>query len=254
MGMTTFVRVFLVLGWGGWALAQPGPRPGAAALVRKPASLSLQAGPTLLAGDLKDRRSDWMAGVQLTVPFTAAFGAALSVNGGQLRAEQEAFYRSRSECRFGQVAALALLDVLQIRRNPDRLAECQLYGGLGLVYFRAFAYDLATQRLQRLTNNENSRRTRDGVRTRGQPGSRYTRELTLPVGVRISSPLSRQVSVFGDVQYTFVRTDKLDATLDNNNRTLADGAAQTEQALYHNNSRDAFVALSVGVLYYFGSR
>ncbi|WP_266366186.1 hypothetical protein [Tellurirhabdus rosea] len=220
----------------------------------KPASVSVRVGPTLLFGDLKESRSAWTAGAQLTLPVSRMLSVGLAGDLGRLRGEESAFYHARSDCRFGQGTLVGMLDLLQLGKEKARLSEFNLYGGVGLILFNAKAYDLTTDQLLRLTNNENSFRSRDGIEQRGRRGIRNTHELSVPVGVRFSSPLSRRLSVTGDIRYTFVRTDKLDATLDNNNLTLKDGRAQTEQILYSQNTHDRFGALSVGVVYYFGER
>ena len=124
-----------------------------------------------------------------------------------------------------------------------------------MLFFSAEARNLTTGKLQRVTNNAQSHRSRDGIHARGQGGIKRTHELAWPVGLRAATALSRQVSVFGDIRLNLVRTDKLDATLDDNKGVMETGTpAYTEGNHYGNNSRDKWAYLSVGLCFYFGER
>jgi|GEM_PF-6845993 len=242
----------LLLGLLVLALAAHGQRPERT--TDQPASLLLRTGPALLYGDLNELRTSPSLGLGLNVPLNRWFGMELLLDAGLLRASQRDFYQSGSEARFGQSALAVSADLLALFSREGEPTALTVYGGAGLIYFNARASHLTTGALQRLTNNANSYRTRDGIRTRGRPGRRNTHELVLPLGIRLSTLLSSRLAVMGDLRYQFVRTDKLDATLDGNNQTLEAGKAQTEGNHYGRNSQDRWAALSVGFVYYFGNK
>ncbi|GAB3275619.1 hypothetical protein GCM10027347_49030 [Larkinella harenae] len=221
----------------------------------QPASLAIRVGLAQLYGDLKDQVSRPFGGATLIVPVTKIISVEVPVDFGELQAEQEEFYHSFAKAQFVQGAVAASADVLQLFKSNLRLVEIRPYAGGGLLFFRAQAYDLKTGQLQRLTNNENSHRTRDGIETRGKPGIKRTHELVWLVGLRGSTALSRRMSVFGDVRFNLVRTDKLDATLDNNNGVIQPGSpAFTEGNHYKTNSHDKWGYVAVGINMYFGER
>ncbi|MGV3561401.1 hypothetical protein [Larkinella arboricola] len=221
----------------------------------QPASFVIRGGLTQLFGDLKDLQSTPFLGASLTVPITNILAVEVPVDYGTLKAQQDEFYHSASSARFTQVALAASVDVLPWFRQEQRLVEVRPYVGTGLLFFRAEAHNLTTGALQRLTNNQNSRRTRDGIETRGKAGIRNTHELVWLTGIRVATALSRQMSVFGDIRFNFVRTDKLDATLDGNNQIMKPGSlAYTEGNHYGKNTTDKWGYMAVGLTFYFGER
>lgn len=235
----------------GWAQ----PKPAKPLPQSPPASLAFRAGFNRLYGDLEEQRATPFWGASLLIPVTKTVTLEFPVDVGTLRAQQDDFYHSTSKARFIQAALVGSVDVMNWLKPGNHLVEVSPYAGAGLIFFRAEAYDLTTGKLQRLTNNENSHRTRDGIETRGKPGIKRTHELVWPVGLRIATALSRRASVFGDVRYNLVRSDKLDATLDNNNQVIQPGTpAFTEGNHYGKNSQDKWGCATVGVNFYFGER
>lgn len=221
----------------------------------QPASIAIRGGLTQLFGDLKELQSTPFLGASLIIPITNTVAVEVPVDYGTLKAQQNDFYHSASTARFIQAVLTASVDVLQVVRKEPRLVEVRPYAGAGLVFFRAEAHDLTTGALQRLTNNQNSHRSRDGVEPRGKAGIRNTHEFVWLTGIRVATALSRQVSVFGDIRFNFVRTDKLDATLDGNNQVMMPGSlAYTEGNHYGKNSADKWGYAAVGLTFYFGER
>ncbi|GAB3339080.1 hypothetical protein GCM10027299_51730 [Larkinella ripae] len=220
-----------------------------------PASLAIRAGLTQLFGDLNDQVSTPFAGASLMIPITKTVSVELPVDVGMLQAQQDEFYHSASKARFIQGAVVGSVNLVEWFRKDNKLVEIRPYAGAGLLFFRAEALDLITGKLQRLTNNENSHRTRDGIETRGKPGVKRTHELVGVLGLRGSTALARRISVFGDVRFNLVRTDKLDATLDNNNQVMQPGTpAFTEGNHYGKNTHDKWGYAAVGLNFYFGER
>ena len=220
-----------------------------------PASVSLRVGVTHLSGDLSERRIRQAFGASLTVPLNRFLLVDLTADMGALEAWQETFFHSQSRASFIQATLNGAVDWLRLFHLKNQSTSLQTGVGVGLIFFNAQAYDLRTGKLQRLTNNENSHRTRDGIRTRGGPGVRRTHELAVPLSLRGATALSRQIDVFGEIRYTFTRTDKLDATLDGNNGVMLPGtSAFTEGNHFDQNSQDRWLFLAVGLSYYFGKR
>ena len=221
----------------------------------QPASFAIRGGLTQLVGDLKDLQSTPFLGASLIVPITSTVAVEVPVDYGTLKSQQDEFYHSASSARFIQAALATSVDVLQLFRQEQRLVEVRPYVGTGLLFFRAETHDLTTGALQRLTNNQNSHRSRDGIEPRGKAGIKNTHELVWLTGIRVATALSRQMSVFGDIRFNFVRTDKLDATLDGNNQTMSPGSlAFTEGNHYGKNTYDKWGYAAVGFNFYFGER
>ncbi|MFC5408444.1 hypothetical protein ACFPMF_03935 [Larkinella bovis] len=220
-----------------------------------PASFAIRLGFTQLYGDLKEQSFSPFGGVTLMVPVTNTISVEIPADFGLLRAQQEEFYHSSAKTRFKQVAAAASVNVLEWFKQDQKRYELRPYAGAGLLFFQAEAFDLITGKLQRQTNNQNSHRSRDGIEARGKPGIKNTHELVWVTGLRGSTALSRRMSVFADVRFNLVRTDKLDATLDNNNQVMqASGPAFTEGNHYRTNNHDKWGYVAGGINFYFGER
>ncbi|GAB3901669.1 hypothetical protein GCM10028803_26760 [Larkinella knui] len=221
----------------------------------QPASFAIRTGLTQLFGDLKDPVSTPFAGASLMLPITKTVTIELPVDFGTLQSQQDDFYHSGAKTRFIQVAATASANVLEWVKQEHKLVEIRPYAGAGLLFFRAEAFDLTTGKLQRVTNNQGSHRSRDGIEARGKAGVKRTHELVWVLGIRGATALSRRISVFGDIRFNLVRTDKLDATLDDNNQVMqATGPAYTEGNHYGKNTSDKWGFASVGLNFYFGER
>lgn len=221
----------------------------------QPASFAIRAGLTHLYGDLKDPLSTPYVGASFIMPITRTVAVELPVDVGTLQAQQDEFYHSTAKTRFVQVAAVASVNVLEWFKERQKLVEIRPYAGMGLLFFRAEAFDMTTGKLQRQTNNGGSHRSRDGIEARGKAGVKRTHELVYVFGIRGSTALSRRMSVFGDIRFNIVRTDKLDATLDDINNVLVPGGPVfTEGNHYGKNSNDKWGYAAVGLNFYFGER
>ncbi len=221
-----------------------------------PASVSIRLGASQLYGDLRFPRADLSAGMHLSLPFTHVIAAELLLDVGRLRAEQEVFYNSRAQTLFGQVALAGSINLLRLFSNEPQRSSLTVYGGMGLIFFDAKAYNLQTDKLQRFSNDELSYHSSNGVTTHGSQGVTFTRERAYPIGLRFMKPLGRQVSVFGDLRFTFVNTDKLDATVDGDNTAYA---GVTGSGFIYGNpqgsqNKDKWGALSIGLTYFFGQQ
>ncbi|RCR66314.1 hypothetical protein [Larkinella punicea] len=233
--------------------AQPKSTPPKTA--SQPASFAVRAGFNQLYGDLKDPLSTPFAGASLLVPITKTVAVELPFDVGTLQSQQDDYYHSSAKTRFIQVAGAVSVDILEWFKQGQKLVELRPYGGAGLVFFRAEAIDLTTGTVQRVTNNAGSHRSRDGIEARGKAGVKRTHELVWLVGLRGATALSRRMSIFGDVRLNLVRTDKLDATLDDNNQVMqTTGPAFTEGNHYGKNSPDKWGFVTVGLNFYFGER
>jgi outer membrane protein W len=205
----------------------------------QPASFAIRLGATRLFGDLKDPEATPIVGISLMMPLTKTVTVELPVDFGTLKSQQDEFYHSVAKTKFRQVAAIASIEVLDWFNQKQTLFELRPYAGAGLLFFRSEAFDLKTGKLQRTTNNQNSHRSRDGIEAKGKAGIKMTHELAWVMGLRGSTAVSRRMSIFGDIRFNLVRSDKLDATLDNNNQIMqANGPAFTEGNHYGKNSND----------------
>ena len=221
----------------------------------QPASLAVRVGMTHLYGDLKDPLMTPFVGASLIIPITKTVTVELPVDRGNLQAQQDEFYHSSAKTRFIQVAATASVNVLEWFKAGEKRIEIRPYAGAGLLFFRAEAFDLKTGALQRVTNNQGSHRSRDGIEARGKSGVNRTHERVWVMGIRGSTALSRRMSIFGDVRFNLAHTDKLDATLDDNNQIMQpNGPVFTEGNHYGENNNDKWGYASIGLNFYFGER
>ncbi|MGA0558569.1 hypothetical protein ACO2Q8_18050 [Larkinella sp. VNQ87] len=220
-----------------------------------PASFAIRGGFTKLFGDLNEPLTGGFGGALLILPVYKTVSIETPVETGTLLAQQKEYYNSSAKTRFIQAALTASVDVLDWFKEERSLHEIRPYVGAGLLFFRAEARDLTTGRVQRVTNNQGSHRSRDGIEARGKAGVKRTHELVYVLGLRGSTALARRVSIFCDVRFNIVRTDKLDATLDNNNGVMqATGPAFTEGNHYGTNSHDKWGYIAGGLNFYFGER
>lgn len=238
--------------------------------------VGLNVGINQVYADLSSPNLGFSTGINASYPLSSVVAVTLMGDLGSLGAQQADFYQSKSTASYAQGAVGGTINLSRLfgstsdqdsigRSMPaNKLGDYQhrrttpkgnfeFYIGMGLMAFNATASSLTTGRVQRFTNGAGSHRTQtDEVTAKGGGGVTNTREFVLPFGLRYNRQLSQKMSLYADLRYTFVDSDKLDATIENNNSTIdtPNGGDIFGEASIRT-SRDRWVSLSIGLSYRF---
>lgn len=153
-------------------------------------------------------------GLSFNKQLTHLLGFSANFNTGTLRGSKQALYNAymRSDYLMGTITAQVNLKSLLLGTRKLKRWKWDVYGGTGLMWFDTRVYDLNTDRLIRYSND----RLDYSSVTQGEwegDGSRYTREVVVPVGTAIHYELTPRLDLGLDVMYNFVNTEKLDMTV-----------------------------------------
>ncbi|MCF0062000.1 hypothetical protein MUK70_22420 [Dyadobacter chenwenxiniae] len=182
----------------------------------QPFTLSVKAGLTQFFGELGDQDMRGVSGVSMGRAFNKNISLHLDYYSGKLGGQKPAFFNSWFVNAYNSVEAIIKWNVTeQFNHFEPGNASFSIYGGLGIIYFNANAYDMDDNQLLRFTNSKLSARNPHFLRW-GQPKSlaniRKTREGLLPLGTSLDYKMLKHWKVGIDYRFYFVRTDKLDAT------------------------------------------
>ncbi|MBO0934999.1 hypothetical protein J2I47_00430 [Fibrella sp. HMF5335] len=238
--------------------------------------IGLNLGLTQLYGDLSTPNFGFGAGLNASYPISSVVAVTLLGDVGSLGAQQSDYYNSKASASYIQGAVGGTFNLTRLiagkprqittsptngQLSPDNFdtnrdhrntkSNIDFYIGVGLIAFDATASSLTTGKLQRYTNGSGSHKTQsDNVTARGDAGTTATREFVVPLGLRYNRMLSTALSIYADLRYNFVASDKLDATRENDNSTIdmpLGGAIYGKTVLSTN--RDKWASLSVGIMY-----
>lgn len=218
--------------------------------VLSPYSIAVRGGLTQFFGELNQQDMKFMAGLSLIQEVTPTFSMGLDFTAGKLGGQKTEFFNSYFINEFNSVELLARWNLTEqfSRYANDNKISLGVYGGLGILYFSAEAYDLTTNQRVRFTNSPVSGRTPLFLRwgnPSGKPGISKTHERTIPLGLTLSYQLPRNWQVGLDYRFYFARNDKLDAT---SGRRLIN---PEESDSYSDTPMDKFSFLSVTLTHRF---
>lgn len=210
-----------------------------------PYSITLRGGLTQFFGELNTQDMRFMGSASINAHVLPAFTMGLNYTRGQIGGEKEEFYNSYFLNKFSVLSLIGHWDLTeQFSNYVDDKLHIGVYGGIGMMYFSANAYDLTTNELVRFTNSDVSGRTPLFLRygsPKGRPGVDKTHERTVPLGITLNYQINRSWQIGLDYRFHFARNDKLDAT---SGRSLAN----PEEALtYSDTPNDKFSFLSLAL-------
>ncbi|MEZ0482973.1 hypothetical protein [Fibrella aquatica] len=222
-------------------------------------TIGINAGINQLYGDLSSPVVRPAFGLSIAYPLSRVVGLTLLGDLGTLRAQQAPFYNSVAKASYTQAALGGSVNLTRLFQSDEKRKQIfstnalSFYLALGLIFFDATAYSLTNGQIQRYTNGAGSHRTKaDDITATGKSGIASTHELVIPVGLRYSKWLTTNLSLYGDLRYNVFNTDKLDATIDNDNTTVSTpGGGDIYGRPASRNSRDAWASLSIGIAYRF---
>lgn len=185
--------------------------------VLSPYSIAVRGGLTQYFGELNAQDMKFMVGASLIRQVNPAFAMSLDFTAGKLGGEKREFFNSYFVNEFNSIELLARWNLTQqFKRYADKSPfHVGVYGGLGIMYFSANAFDLDTDQKVRFTNSDVSSHTPLFLRwgdSQGSVGISKTHERTIPVGLTLNYQLSENWHAGLDYRFYFARTDKLDAT------------------------------------------
>jgi hypothetical protein len=215
----------------------------------RPFSVTIRGGLTQFFGELNKQDMLGMAGISVGQAFNKQVALHLDYTAGKLGGEQTAFFNSYFINEYNTLELTAKWDLTeQFSSLEPGPVHFRLYGGVGLIYFSANAFDLDNDKLLRFTNSNLSARNPLFLRwgpPHGPTGIKKTREGMLPLGTSLDYELLRNWRVGIDYRFYFVRTDKMDAT---SGRRLIN---PEEGESYSDTPNDKFSFLSVFLTYHF---
>ena len=222
--------------------------------------VGLTLGLTQLYGDLSTPNLGFGAGLNVSYPLGSVVAVTFLGDVGSLGAQQSDYFNSKATASYTQGAIGGTFNLTRLfAYKSNQIAggqaksNLEFYIAIGMISFDASANSLTTGKLQRTTNSSGSHHTEsDNVTAKGAAGIGSTHEVAVPLGLRYNRSLTTSLSVYVDLRYNFVATDKLDATRENDNSTIdtPGGGAIFGKAVL-NTSRDKWASLSIGLSYRF---
>jgi len=215
-------------------------------------SFKTYGGLTQFYGELNEQDMQGMLGINLSRDINQKVSFSLGYTIGRLGGENGDFFKSYFVTKYNTTEFLAKWNVTEQFRGRKR-GDCDfsIYGGVGLMVFRANAFDLDTDELVRFTNSVQSARNPLFLKwgtPKGPAGIRNTREGILPVGMALDYELLERWQIGLDCRFYFVRTDKADAT---SGLRLINPEESTS---YSDTPNDKFSLLAVSITHRFGKR
>lgn len=215
-----------------------------------PYSLTVRGGLTQFFGELNSQDMKFMVGASLRNQYTPAFAMSLDFTAGKLGGDKLDFFNSYFVTEYNTIELLAHWDLTEQfnRSNDSKNMHLGVYGGLGMIYFSANAFDLNTNQLVRFSNSEVSGRNPLFLRwgnPKGPLGVQRTHERLIPLGIEFNYALTRTLQLGLDYRFNFVRNDKLDAT---SGRRLIN---PEESNSYSDTPNDKFSFLTATITYRF---
>ncbi len=181
-----------------------------------PYSVTIRGGLTQFFGELNEQDMQSMVGISLNRRVQRAFTMSLDYTAGKVGGQKTDFFNSYFINEYNTLDLLAKWDLTeQFGQYDNARLHFSVYGGLGLMFFSAEAYDLTTNERVRFTNSDLSGRNPLFLRwgnPRGRLGISKTNERTVPVGFNLNYQLARAWRLGLDYRFYFVRSDKVDAT------------------------------------------
>jgi hypothetical protein len=181
-----------------------------------PASLSFKTGLTQFFGELNEQDMRGFSGVSIGKACNKNISLHLTYSKGKQGGQKTAFFNSWFVNEYNTLEVIAKWNLTeQLSHLEPDLVSFSIYGGLGLIHFRANAFNLDDNQLLRFTNSPLSARNPHFLRW-GRPKNRAqikkTREGILPLGTSLDCKMLKHWKVGLDYCFYFARTDKLDAT------------------------------------------
>jgi hypothetical protein len=192
-------------------------------------------------------------GISLEKGISEKVNLGLEILGGNLNGSEDYPYSSRFENDFFQTHLSGIANISRIISDTyqQKNIEFRVYGGIGLVWFHTNVYDLKSGSFLRTTADGTTRHTtlfqQSGAGV-GEQGIFYTRELVIPIGIRLDGRLDGRITYTVSLGYNWVYNDKFDATTSYN---LSNPFIIGGENSYSNTANDGWINLSVGLKYKF---
>jgi hypothetical protein len=209
----------------------------------------LKGGLTQFFGELNEQDMRSSFGIGLDRNINKSISLSLNYTAGKVGGQKVELFNSYFINEYNTVEILTKWNLTeQFGSSKSNLCNISIYGGLGLMFFSANAYDVTTGKLLRFSNSELSKRNQIFLRwgnPGGKSGIRKTRERVIPIGTSVDYLVSEKWILGMDYRFYFIRTDKADAT---SGQRLVN---PEEQDSYSDTPNDKFSVLSVSLIHYF---
>lgn len=214
-----------------------------------PYSLTLRGGLTQFFGELNQQDMKGALGIGFERTITKKFSLSLDYTTGKIGGQKLELFNSYFINEYNTAEFIVKWNLTeQFTPQKSDLININIYGGLGLMFFSADAYDITTNKLLRFSNSESSKRNQLFLRwgnPGGHAGIKKTRERIVPIGTSIDCYVSAKWKIGLDYRFYFIRSDKADAT--SGQRLINPEEADS----YSNTQNDKFSLLSVSLTHCF---
>mgnify|MGYP001810464093 CR=1 FL=1 len=165
--------------------------------------------------DSQPERGTWHGGIMLKRSLSPIVGLRADVGMGTLNGTKRRVYFSYFRADYQQATVSATLNLVRLWSGTSALSRwnAELYGGIGLVRFRATAYQLGTGKILRRTDIPTSLGMAPTPTYLTVSARQFSNAAALPLGISMTYRISPCIHVMADLQMNFLNTDLLDATL-----------------------------------------
>jgi hypothetical protein len=213
---------------------------------------SARGGLTQFYGELNEQDMKGSYGIGIHARVTKGVALGLDYSAGKIGGQKASFFNSYFVSEYNAAEFTARWNITkQFSKKKDDLLDVIVYTGVGIMFFRANAYDIGTEELVRFSNSETSKRNQLFLRwgnPRGRAGIKRTQERIIPVGTMLDYNLTNRLKIGLDYRLYFVRTDKLDAT--SGQRLLN----PEEEESYSDTPNDKFSLFAISLTHYLARR
>ncbi|MES2519471.1 MAG: hypothetical protein V4585_15260 [Bacteroidota bacterium] len=194
-------------------------------------------------------------GISIEKGVSEKVNLSLNIVGGNLSGIENNPYFSRFQNEYFQVHALAAFNISRYISDSyqKKKLDFKAYCGIGWVWFHTDVFDARTGDFLRTTSDGTTKHTSffqqagTGI---GDKGIYYTRELVIPLGVRLDGKLSKKIGLVVDFGYNWIYNDKFDGTTFYNLQypNIIGGVNS-----YSDSANDGWMNFSIGIKYKFAS-
>lgn len=137
--------------------------------ILSPYSLTIRGGLTQFYGELNQQDMQGMLGIGLNRDLNKKLALSLDYSTGKLGGEREEFFHAYFINEYKAIDLLVKWNLMeQFTPEAENEFQIKLYGGIGLMLFRANAFDIATNNLLRSFYKQRYQQTKQTFSSLGQ--------------------------------------------------------------------------------------
>ncbi|MCY7352516.1 MAG: OmpA family protein [Cytophagaceae bacterium] len=184
-------------------------------------SATVRGGYTHFFGELTSRnfsrgsaakKGTFAAGLSINKQLTNIFGVSGNFDLGNLSSSKKDVYNAYFNANFFQGSLTFDVNLKSLVLGTKKLRRLKLdaFGGIGYMWFNTDVFEIGTDRVLGYSNNPPTSPKTSGKWT--DFGSDYTRDLVVPVGLKLDYQLTKRLDLGLMAQLNFLNSSKLDMT------------------------------------------